>query len=187
MVMLYDSFNFDTERGRDQATLGDAFTMEVCNRYPEELKRKSNLNTEIVNNLRHITNVRPALATPLWITGQIKRLASENMLKDVNESELKRVWDDLAEKFLDLEFVKSKDRPFQFDVVDKMQAAIKISKLISFETLDKLIFRIQKRRVSSDTFVCRKCLEGTGIHRQFRTLYHLWTHASPRNRPPRFR
>ncbi len=147
----FDSFNFDTERGRDQATLGDAFTMEVCNRYPEELKRKSNLNTEIVNNLRHITNVRPALATPLWITGQIKKLASENMLKDVNESELKRVWDDLAEKFLDLEFVKSKDRPFQFDVVDKMQAAIKISQLISFETLDKLIFRIQNRGVSSDS------------------------------------
>ncbi len=147
---IFDSFNFDAERGRNQATLGDAFTMEVCNRYPEELKRKPNLNVEIVNNLRHITNVRPALATPLWITGQIKRLAMENMLKDVNESELKRIWDDLAEKFLELDFVKSKDRPFKFDVVDKMQAAIKISKLISFETLDKLIFRLQNRGVSSN-------------------------------------
>jgi len=71
------------------------------------------------------------------------------MLKDVNESELKRIWDGLADKFLDLEFVKSKDRPFKFDVVDKMQAAIKISKLISFETLDKLIFRLQNRGVSN--------------------------------------
>jgi len=145
----FDSFNFDLERGRDQATLGDAFTMEVCNRYPEELRRKPNLDIAIINNLRHITNVRPALATPLWITGQIKRLTMENMLKDVSETKLKSIWDDLAEKFLELEFVKSKDRPFKFDIVDKMQAAIKISKLMSFETIDKLIFRIQNRGVSN--------------------------------------
>mgnify|MGYP001764705285 CR=1 FL=1 len=53
------------ERKQRMATLGDAFTMEVCNRYPEELKRKPELDPGIVNNLRHITNVRPALATPL--------------------------------------------------------------------------------------------------------------------------
>ncbi len=33
----YDTFNFDSEKGRNYPTLGDAFTMEVCNRYPEEL------------------------------------------------------------------------------------------------------------------------------------------------------
>jgi hypothetical protein len=35
-------------------------------------------------------------------------------------------------------------------MVDAMQAAIKISKFISFETVDNLIFRIQNRRVSGD-------------------------------------
>jgi UDP-2,3-diacylglucosamine pyrophosphatase LpxH len=145
----YDSFNFDGERGRDQATLGDAFTMEVCNRYPEELKRRPSLNIEIVNNLRHITNVRPALATPLWITGQIKRLAMENILKDVSERDLKRLWDDLADNFLELNFIKSKDKAFKLDVVDKMRAAVKISKLISLETLDNLVYRLQNRRLFS--------------------------------------
>jgi len=143
----FDAFNFDEERGRDQATLGDVFTMEVCNRYPEELKRNPELNVEIINNLRHITNVRPALATPLWITGQMKRLSKEHLLTGVNENDIKRIWDDLADKFINLKFVRDKDRPFQIDVVDKMEAAIKISKLISLETLDNMIFKLQKRRI----------------------------------------
>jgi hypothetical protein len=143
----YDSFNFDAERGRDQATLGDAFTMEVCNRYPEELKRRPDLNKEIVNNLRHITNVRPALATPLWISGQIKRLSNEHILKDASEKNIKKIWDDLGDKFINLQFVRSKDRPFKIDIVDKMQAAIQISKLTSLETLDNLVYKIQNRRI----------------------------------------
>lgn len=143
----YDSFNFNAKLGRDHATLGDAFTMEVCNRYPEELKRKPDLNPEIINNLRHITNVRPALATPLWISGQITRLSKEHLITGLNERELKKIWDDLSDKFIELKFVRSKDIPFKFDIVDKMQAAIKISKLISLDTLDKLIYKIQNRRL----------------------------------------
>ncbi|MBK9924044.1 MAG: hypothetical protein IPP66_02020 [Anaerolineales bacterium] len=143
----YDSFNFDSERGRDMATLGDAFTMEVCNRYPEELRRIPDLNAKIITNLQHITNVRPSLATPLWISGQIQRLSEENILQNVSERDLKNIWDGLSDKFLNLHFVRSKDRPYQIDIVDKMQAAIKISKLISLETLDNLIYRIQRRRI----------------------------------------
>ena len=143
----YDSFNFNAKLGRDHATLGDAFTMEVCNRFPEELKRRPDLNPEIVNNLRHITNVRPALATPLWISGQIKRLAEEHILTGMNQRDLKRIWDDLGEKFVGLKFIKSKDIPFKIDIVDKVQAALKISKLISLETLDNLVYKLQNRRL----------------------------------------
>jgi UDP-2,3-diacylglucosamine pyrophosphatase LpxH len=143
----YDSFNFDIERGRDQATLGDAFAMEVCNRFPEELRRRADLNIKIVDNLRHITNVRPALATPLWISGQITRLVSENALDGFSEKDIKRIWDDLCDQFLDLDFVRKKDQAFKFDIVDKMQTAIKISRIISLETLDNLIYRLQNRRM----------------------------------------
>ena len=143
----FDSFNFNAKLGRDHASLGDAFTMEVCNRYPEELKRKADLNSQIVDNLRHITNIRPALATPLWISGQIKRLSEEHMINGWDESQLKKIWDNLSEKFVNLKFVRSKDIPFRIDIVDKMQAAIKISKLISLETLDNLIYKLQNRRL----------------------------------------
>ena len=142
----YDNFNFNAQTGRDHATLGDAFTMEVCNRYPEELKRRPDLNSEIVDNLRHITNVRPALATPLWISGQINRLSHEHVLTGMNEKDIKKIWDDLCDKFINLKFVRDKDTPL-FDMVDKMELAIKVSKLISLETLDNLIYKIQKRRM----------------------------------------
>jgi len=120
--------------------------MEVCNRYPEELKRRSELNQEIVDNMRHITNIRPALATPLWVTGQLRKLAMENKLKEVGEAELKGIWDDLADNFLHLDFVHQADKAFEFDIVDTMQLAIKISKVISFETIDNLVFRLQNKK-----------------------------------------
>ncbi len=144
---IFDGFNFDMEHGRDLASMGDVFTMEVCNRYPEELRRRPEINLEIVDNLRHITNVRPALATPLWITGQIRKLSTENKLVDVGDKNLKKIWDDLAENFLNLDFVKAKDK-FGLDIVDKMQAAIKISKVVSFDTIDKMIYRLQNRGIS---------------------------------------
>ncbi len=140
----YDSFNFNALIGRDYATLGDAFTMEVCNRYPEELKRKPGLNPDIVDNLRHITNVRPALATPLWISGQMTRLSTENMITGMDVKDIKKIWDNLCDKFINLKFVRGKDTPL-FDMVDKMELAIKISKLISVKTLDNLIYKIQNR------------------------------------------
>jgi UDP-2,3-diacylglucosamine pyrophosphatase LpxH len=143
----YDSFNFDSEKGRDYSTMGDVFTMEVCNRYPEELRRKPDIKLEVVNNMRHLTNVRPALATPLWITGQIRKLSTENKLIKASESRLKSIWDDLADNFLNLDFIKQKDR-FGIDMVDKMQVAIKISKLVSFKTIDNLIYKLQNRGVS---------------------------------------
>jgi hypothetical protein len=155
----YDTFNFDIEKGRNFPTLGDAFTMEVCNRYPEELKRRPELDPDIVNNLRHITNIRPALATPLWVTGQLKRLAMDNKLKEAREDELKRVWDDLADNFLHLDFVRRADKAFEFDIVDKMQLAIKISKVVSFETIDYLVFRLQNRKSTGDRSFASFALE----------------------------
>lgn len=145
----FDFFNFDAEKGRDYPTLGDAFTMEVCNRYPEELKRNPNLNQEIVNKLRHITNIRPALATPLWVTGQLKKLSQENKLQGIKESQLKRIWDDLADNFLHLGFVRQADKAFEFDLVDKMKLAVKISRVISSRQIDNLVFRLQNQSTAS--------------------------------------
>jgi len=142
----FDSFNFDPEFGRDMATLGDVFALEVCNRYPEELKRMTGVNSITVDNLRNISNIRPSLATALWISGQIKRLSTESLLGDVSERDLKKKWDSLADNFLSLDFVKSRDKSFKLDMVDKMQAAIYVSKAISLEALDKIIYKIQSRK-----------------------------------------
>jgi UDP-2,3-diacylglucosamine pyrophosphatase LpxH len=139
----YDKFNFDREKGRDHSTLGDVFTMDVCNRYPVEVQRRfgNELPDGIVDSLRRITNVRPALATPLWISGQIKRHARSTAL----EAELKKVWDDLCDEFLQLDFVREQDKAFKFDIVDALQLVIKISKRTSFETVNDIVLWVHDR------------------------------------------
>lgn len=139
----YDKFNFNREKGRDHATLGDIFTMDVCNRYPVEVEKRygDKLPRGIIDSLRRITNVRPALATPLWISGQIKRHAGSTAL----ESELKEVWDELCDEFLELDTVRELDKAFKFDMVDAMQLIIKISQRASFETLNDVVLWVRNR------------------------------------------
>jgi UDP-2,3-diacylglucosamine pyrophosphatase LpxH len=139
----YDKFNFNREKGRNHATLGDIFTMDVCNRYPVEVERRygDDLPDAIVDSLRRITNVRPALATPLWISGQIRRHAGSTAL----EEELKEVWDELCDQFLELDAVREEDKAFRFDMVDALQIILKISKRASFETLNDIVLWAHNR------------------------------------------
>ncbi len=139
----YDKFNFNREKGRNYSTLGDVFTMDVCNRFPVEVQKRygNQLPIGIIDSLRRITNVRPALATPLWISGQIKRYAESTAL----ETELKKVWDDICDEFLQLDVVREQDKAFKLDIVDALQLVIKISKRTSFETLNDIVLWVHDR------------------------------------------
>ena len=139
----YDSFNFDREKGRDHGTLGDVFTMEVLNRFPVEVQKRfgDELPDGIVDSLRRLTNIRPVLATPLWISGQIKNYAGSKALED----ELKKVWDDICDEFLQTDFVRDADQAFQFDVVDAMEIAVKISRRASFSTINDVVVWIHDK------------------------------------------
>ncbi len=153
----YDKFNFNREVGRNHATLGDVFTMDVCNRYPVEVKKRygDRLPSGVIDSLRRITNVRPALATPLWISGQIRRHAESAAL----EKELKKVWDDLCDEFLQLDFVREQDKSFQFDIVDALELVLKISKRTSFETLDDLVIWVHKKLNENDRSLAENALK----------------------------
>lgn len=134
---FYDSFNYDREKGRDHGTIGDVFTMDVCNRFPVEVEKRyqSQLPEELVNGLRRMTNIRPSLAIPLWISGQIRSHIDSPKL----EREIKEVWDDIADEFLQLDYVRQEDKAFKFDIVDAMQLMIKISDHASFSTIDDVV------------------------------------------------
>lgn len=175
---LYDPFNFDREKGRDFPTIGDAFATEVVNKYPEALARMPGMDPVVVDNLRRITNVRPALATPIWVGGQIRTLAMENKLNRVGENELKKVWDRLAEEFLQLDFVKQMDKAFKFDIVDKLQAVVKITKLVSLETIEKLTFQMQggKRSRIDRSFYSHALKEPAFLDRSANYIVYGHTH-----------
>jgi UDP-2,3-diacylglucosamine pyrophosphatase LpxH len=153
----YDKFNFDREKGRNHATLGDVFTMDVCNRYPVEVQRRygDQLPKGVIDSLRRITNVRPALATPLWISGQIRRYAESAAL----EKELKRVWDDLCDQFLQLDFVREQDKAFKLDIVDALELVLKISKRTSFKTLDDLVLWVHGKLHENERSLAENALQ----------------------------
>ncbi len=134
---LYDAFNFDREKGRDYSTVGDAFTMDVCNRFPVEVEKryKDDLPIDLVNSLRKIANIRPTLVTPLWISGQVRA----HELSPALEHSIKKAWDDIADEFLQLDYVRQSDKAFKFDIVDAMQLMIKISGHASFSTIDSIV------------------------------------------------
>ena len=171
----YDKFNFNREKGRDHATLGDVFTMDVCNRYPVEVQKRygDKLPNGIIDSLRRITNVRPALATPLWISGQIKRHTGGTAL----EKELKKVWDDLCDQSLQLDVVREQDKAFQFDIVDAMEVIVKISKRTSFETVNDIVLWVRERLRADDRSFAEHALhEPAFLNNSARFIVYGHTH-----------
>jgi hypothetical protein len=140
---MHDKFNFNREKGRNHGTVGDAFTMDVCNRFPLEVQKRYGdlLPAGIVDSLRKIANIRPVLAAPLWISGQIRHYAGAHPLED----ELKGVWDDIADEFLQLDFVREEDKAYRFDVVDAMELIVKISGRASFATINDVVIWVRKK------------------------------------------
>jgi UDP-2,3-diacylglucosamine pyrophosphatase LpxH len=139
----FDNFNYNREKGRDHSTLGDALTMEVFNRYPLAVQKRfgNEIPTALVDSLRRLVNIRPVLAAPLWISGQLKRHAGSAAL----ESELKRVWDDLCDEFLQLPIVRQADKAFKLDIVDALEVVVKISRRASFNNINDLVNWIREK------------------------------------------
>lgn len=140
---LFDPFNYSREKGRDAATLGDAFVVEVINRFPLEVESrlKEDLPPSIKESLYEVVNVRPALATPLWIGSQLR----QNQVGMVAQRKLKVLWNEVCNEFLALPFVQGEDKPFEWDLVDGLELAIHIADRFSFRTIDDIIIWARKK------------------------------------------
>ncbi len=154
---FYDSFNFDKAKGRDASSLGDVFSMEVINRFPLEVKKRlgDDIPASIVNSLRELTNVRPALATPLWISGQLR----QNNVPDKEQRKLKAVWNELCDEFLEQDFVRKADRRFKLDIVDGLEMLVKITKRASFKTLDEVVVWLRQKMWSGEISFAQNALK----------------------------
>jgi hypothetical protein len=171
----YDKFNFDDEKGRDFGTIGDAFTMDVCNRFPIEAQHQygDRLPAGIVDSLRRISNIRPVLATPLWISGQIKSHAGSRAV----ENKLKKVWDGIAAEYLELELVRKADKAFQFDMVDALQLLIKISGRASLSTINDVALWVRNKMWGVEqSFASHALLEPTFLNNQNQFVVYGHTH-----------
>jgi hypothetical protein len=139
---MHDPFNYSTEKGRNYSTLGDAFAVEIINRFPLEVDRRfgNELPPGSLDNLHDLVNVRPVLATPLWIGSQIRN----NALGQAEQEKLKNLWNEICDEFLALPFVNENHKRFKWDTVDDLKLAIRISDHFSFKTIDEIVVWARK-------------------------------------------
>ena len=137
----YDNFNYNAEKGRINSALGDVFTIEMLNRFPLEVERRlPSIPPEIIENLRGISHVRPAIATWLWVSSQIRH----NNLPESMQKKIKDIWENIGKEFLELDIVRAADKLFQFDNVDKLEIALQISKRMPVKTMNDLALWLQE-------------------------------------------
>ena len=171
---MYDNFNYCAERGRNSSTLGDVFAMEMLNRFPVAAQQQlsGSLPASLFENLRKLTNIRPALAAPLWINSQIRHYADNSDLQD----KLKAIWDKLGDEFLAIDFVRQQDKAFQFDLVDALQVAVRISQRTSLNTINDLIVWINNKWGSELSYAGHALREPALLNNQARYIIYGHTH-----------
>jgi hypothetical protein len=105
-----------------------------------ERRLKDELPSGFIEALRELVNVRPALATPLWISSQL----SLNQVSEAVQRKLKDIWDELGKEFLALPFVLSADKKYKLDAVNGLRALIGLTDRFSFKAIDALVVWVRK-------------------------------------------
>ena len=124
---VYDPFNYEGDR--DASSLGDVIVVELLNRFGVQVNQQlgDDLPTSAVNGLKEIDNIRPLLLIPVWIDGLLERCCPQPSVR----KEVKKIWDELADEFLEHPFVQQRDTWCPVDMVDGLQKALKFSRRLS--------------------------------------------------------
>ena len=140
---VFDSLNYDRHKGRNASTLGDALSIELFNRFPQqvELHLRGLFSPVFFRELDDIINVRPSIAVPLWISGKLLQSGG----RPIHLRMVKEIWNDVVDEFLRLDFVRQQDIPGIPDFVDVLGAGLRLSRRVSFKRIDQLITWQQQR------------------------------------------
>jgi hypothetical protein len=172
---LFDPFNYSKGKGRNAASFGDAFVVEVINRFPLEVENrlKEDLPPSMLDNLYELANVRPTLATPLWIGSQLR----QNNIGQPVQRKLKNLWNEICNEFIKLPIVQEEDKPFELDLVDGLELAIRISDRFSFKTIDDIFLWASKKFNHGGTTFARHALkEEAFLHHSAQFVVYGHTH-----------
>jgi UDP-2,3-diacylglucosamine pyrophosphatase LpxH len=170
---IFDPYNYDGRR--DAASLGDAVVIELLNRFANEVTNRlgEELPPACLAGLREIDNVRPNLLVPVWLNSLIQRTVWDSDLAD----NLKQVWDDLADEFINLPFVRKHDTANLFDSVDTLEWALKFSKGISIQQASRVVTWIQEKLMGGQISAYKNAItEPAFKDRSTRFIVHGHTH-----------
>lgn len=171
---IYDAFNFEGER--DTSSLGDAIVVELLNRFATavEAEMAGDLPESTLYGLKELDNVRPLLLIPVWIDGLLERTCP--ILSQ--RRHVKQVWDKLADRFIDLPFVRQRDTWNPADLVDGLQRTLKFSRRVSLGWASSIIDWMNKMRVPSEGSFFKQALsEQEFRNRRAKHIVYGHTHA----------
>jgi hypothetical protein len=143
---IYDPFNF--LGARDASSLGDAIVIELLDRFSHQIEAElgDELPASTLAGFRELDNIRPVLLAPVWIDGLLER----GGLRPALRNQVKRVWDRLADAFLDLDFVRQQDTWSPADLVDGLQRALRFSKRLSLGWASSIVQWLAQLRGADD-------------------------------------
>ncbi|MCA9247735.1 MAG: hypothetical protein KDA42_11480 [Planctomycetales bacterium] len=170
---IYDPFNF--EQDRDMSSLGDAIVIELLNRFSAQVESElgDDLPMQTLLGLREIDNIRPLVLIPVWIDGLLERTCGFPALR----RKVKLVWDALADRFLDLNFVRQRDTWNPADLVDGLQQALHFSKGLSLDTASAMAQWLLKiRGASTDSYYVHALTEQDFRNRRAKHIVYGHTH-----------
>jgi UDP-2,3-diacylglucosamine pyrophosphatase LpxH len=124
---VYDPFNYEGDR--NASSLGDVVVIELLNRFGAQVRRElgEDLPESALAGLREIDNIRPLLLVPVWIDGLLERSCPQPSVR----KQVKKIWDALADEFLEQPFVRNRDTWCPIDIVDGLQKALKFTRRLS--------------------------------------------------------
>jgi UDP-2,3-diacylglucosamine pyrophosphatase LpxH len=100
----FDRLSYNPHIGRTGPSLADVYSVEVLYRFPFEMIRQlgDELPPRLSQNIQRMNNIRPILATPLWLFEQVRRHGSG----PAQFSRIKQVWDAVVEDFVSLDILQ---------------------------------------------------------------------------------
>ncbi|NOZ40968.1 MAG: hypothetical protein GXP24_12195 [Planctomycetes bacterium] len=172
---VYDPFNYEGDR--DASSLGDVIVLELLNRFGVQVSQQlgDDLPTGVIAGLREIDNVRPLLMIPVWIEGLLERCCPQPSVR----KEVKKIWDELADEFLEHPFVQHRDTWCPVDIVDGLQKALKFSRRLSVGWASWIAqWIVELRGASSSSFYQHALTEQDFRNRRARHIVYGHTHQA---------
>lgn len=171
---IYDPFNYHEELGRNASSIGDAIVIELLNRFPQvvEARMGDQLAPELIKGFREIDNVRPLLYIPIWLDGLLRRHCKNRFLR----KRVKDIWNELAEEFVSLPFIRNMDTLNPVDRVDMLELGLFITRKTSFKTLSKVISWFGMNRAVGETYYQKALKEQAFTSREAQFIVYGHTH-----------
>jgi len=172
---IFDPLNFTEDR--NASSLGDVIVIELLTRFVSSVQQQlgDDLPTAVLEGLAELDHVRPLVLAPVWLEGM---LARSGVRPEVRK-EIKRVWDALADAFLELSIVREQDSWSPFELVDGLERALKFSKRLSIGWAGKTMSWLQSLRGSAgDSYYQHALAEQDFRNRRARHIVYGHTHVA---------